>query len=152
MKPFALNTVLNYRKRLEEIAQHRLFEAEKNATLIEQTLQREKNLLKKQVETSNKLQAKGIDITELIRYEQMIYKIKDNIAAIQKKLFEKKNILREERENLILRSKQRQIMEQLKLRQNKNWSSYLNKKEAAMLDEIAIIRHEKTSSKQNSEL
>jgi len=41
------------------------------------------------------------------------------------------------------KAKDRQVMEKLKERQNADWQQYLNKKEAAMLDEIAIIFHNK---------
>jgi flagellar FliJ protein len=44
---------------------------------------------------------------------------------------------------LIKRSKERKVMEKLKTRQNQAWRAHLDKKEAAMLDEIAVIFHER---------
>ena len=142
MKPFSLETVLNYRQRLEDIAHNRFFEAEKNRTIIEKKLAHELKLLDKLIKTSSALQAKGITITELIRYENIILKNEENILAIRKTLAEKEVLAEKERENLIRRSRDRQILEGLKDHQNLAWKAYLNKKEAAMLDEIAIIRYD----------
>jgi flagellar FliJ protein len=142
MKPFALQTVLNYRKRLEDIAQHRLIEAKKVQETIERKLNDEINALAIFIAETEKLQAEGIGITELIRYEESITSQKDNIRAIKKNLTEKCELVQIEQRNLIHRSKEKQIMERLKHTQNKAWQAYLNKKEAAMLDEIATSRHQ----------
>jgi flagellar FliJ protein len=142
MKPFSLQTVLNYRKRLEDIAQHRLIEAKKVQETIEKKLSAEINALAIFIAETEKLQNEGIGITELIRYEESITSQKNNIRAIKKNLKEKCQLVQNEQQNLIHRSKERQIMERLKQTQNKAWQSYLNKKEAALLDEIATSRHQ----------
>lgn len=142
MKPFSLQAVLSYRQRLEEIAQYRLAEAKKTQETIKKKLADEVTALALFIDESESLQAKGIGITELIRHEGRITAQKHNILAIEKNLVEKASIVRREQQNLIHRSKERQIMEQLKETQNKAWLGYLNKKEAAMLDEIATTRHE----------
>jgi len=142
MKPFALQTVLNYRKRLEDIAQHRLIEAKKVQETIERKLNDEINALAIFIAETEKLQTEGIGITELIRYEESITSQKDNIRAIKKNLTEKCELVQIEQRNLIHRCKEKQIMERLKHTQNKAWQAYLNKKEAAMLDEIATTRHQ----------
>ena len=142
MKPFSLQTVLDYRKRLEDIAQHRLIEAKKVQETIEKKLSAEINALAIFIAETEKLQTEGIGITELIRYEESITSQKDNIRAIKKNLTEKCQLVQNEQQNLIHRSKERQVMERLKQTRNKAWRAYLNKKEAAMLDEIATSRHE----------
>ena len=68
---------------------------------------------------------------------------KSELETLKKILIEKEaNVLRE-RENTIKRSKERKVMEKLKEKQNATWQQYLNKKEAALLDEIAVIFHER---------
>jgi len=141
MKPFSLETVLNYRQRLEDIAHNRFFKAEQNRALVRQKLNKEQVKLNRLIEKSAQLQAQGVTITELIRYETSILQNEKNIAAIKKTLDEKTMLMQKERENLIQKSRDRQIMERLKEQQNQAWREYLDKKEAAMLDEIAIIRH-----------
>ncbi len=142
MKPFSLQTVLNHRKRLEDIAQHRFLEAKKTHSIIITKLDEASHALKLFITESAQLQQEGIGITELIRHEERIAAQKQNIQAIKKNLAEKKQLVEKEQQNLLLRSKERQILERLKETQNKAWQAYLNKKEAAMLDEIATTRHE----------
>lgn len=142
MKPFSLETVLTYRKRLEDIAQHRFFEAKKVHQQVEQKLAAENSILAELSHRSEQLQSEGVNITELIRYEERILQVKANVKGIAKTLAEKAEIVSREHQNLINRANERQIMERLKERQNKAWTAFLNKKETIMLDEIAILRHD----------
>jgi flagellar FliJ protein len=142
MKPFSLQTVLDYRKRLEDIAQHRFTEAKKTRASIEKKLGDEINALTEFIKETEKLQTVGIGITELIRHEEKITAQKNNITAIKKHLKERSELVHKEQQNLIHRCKERRIMEQLKETQNKARQVFLNKKEAAMLDELATSRHE----------
>lgn len=148
MKPFSLDTVLKFRKSQEDLAQRRLFEARTNRDLVQQKLFSEQSKLTDLVSLTERLQIDGINITELILHEQRILHLKTNLQAIEKKLTEKKDLFEKEMQNLVHRSKERQIMERLKTHQNAAWRQYLDKKEAAMLDEIAIMRHD---SEQNFE-
>ena len=146
MEPFTLQTVLDYRKRLEDIAQQRLIEARKIKQTIKQKLTDEIRALAFFIDESERLQTEGIGIPELIRYEERITNQKYTIQAIEQNLLEKTELVRKEQQNLVQRSKERQTMERLKETQNKAWITYLNKKEAAMLDEIATSRHDSEKS------
>ena len=143
MKPFSLETVLKYRNRLEDIAKNRLFEAQTERQQVQDKLTEEQTNYANLVETLNRLQSEGIEILEHIRYEDKIQFSKNRIVAIKKTLAEKTARVVVERELLIQRGKERKIMEKLKEKQNIAWREYLDKKEAAMLDEIAIIFHNK---------
>ena len=142
MKPFTLDNVLAYRRRLEDIAHHRFLEAQKVHRQVEEKLAEEHTVLAELAGRSEHLQSKGMEITELIRYEERILQVKANIRAIAKTLAEKADLVLREHQNLINRANQRQIMERLKERQNKAWTAFQDKKETAMLDEIALLRHD----------
>ncbi len=142
MKPFSLENVLAYRKRLEDIAQNRFFEAKKNHQQVEKKLAEENFLLADLAERCERLQSEGIAITDLIRFEERILQVKANIRAITKTLAEKNDIVVQEHHNLIHRAKERQMMERLKTQQNTAWKTFLNKQETAMLDEIALNHHD----------
>ncbi|MFH0781284.1 MAG: flagellar export protein FliJ [Pseudomonadota bacterium] len=142
MKPFTLENVLAYRKRLEDIAKLRYLEAKKIHRQVEQKLAAEKAVLAELSRRSEHLQSEGVDIIELIRYEERILQVKANVKAIDKTLIEKAEIVLREHQSLIKRAKEKQIMERLKEQQNKAWEAFLNKKETAVLDEIAILRHD----------
>lgn len=143
MKPFSLDTVLKYRKRLEDIAKNRLHEAQTARQMVQDRLAAEEQEYAGLLATLDRRQFEGIDILELIRYEEQIMFSKNRIAAIRKTLDDKTARVVEARELLIRRSKERNVMEKLKTRQNQAWQNYLDKKEAAMLDEIAVLYHER---------
>ncbi len=143
MKPFTLNTVLNYRVQLEKMAQNRLLLAEKKRTEILVQLQEKQTLFQKLIRESAQRQSEGIEVVELIRYEERIEFVKNELAALQKVLAERDEAVRKERENTLQKSKERKVMEKLKEKQDAAWQFYLDKKEAAMLDEIAVIFHER---------
>jgi flagellar export protein FliJ len=141
VKPFTLDVVLNYRKRLEDIAQQRFVEAKRIRETIRQKLISEEDTFSKLCAESYRLQAEGITVAELIRYEERINYLQKSVKAIRKTLAEKEEIVATEQKNLARRSKERQVMERLKEQQNSQWGEYLSRKEASMLDEISVIRH-----------
>jgi len=143
MKPFSLDTVLKYRVQLEKIAKNRLYEAEKKRAEVFLELQQKKAIFKTLIKDLARLQSQGMDVAEMIRYEERIDLIKNELGLLQSNLAEKEKTVLHERENTLQKSKERKVMEKLKERQNIAWKQYLNKKEAAMLDEIAVIFHER---------
>ncbi len=142
MKPFTLDTVLTFRKRQEDLAQRRLFDARINRDLVQQRFETEQTHLENLIRVTTEQQLKGINITELILHEQRIDHLKTNLQAIKKTVEEKNALFEKEMGNLVQRSRERQIMERLKTHQNAAWRQYIDKKEAAMLDEIAVLRHD----------
>ena len=143
MKPFQLDRVLDHRKRLEDIAANRHFEAKRQTKLVQEKLYHETKNLESLIAKTEELQAGTIRILDLINYENQIDYLKKNILAIKKKLQEKTESVDKEHKILLERSKGRQIMESLREKQNRSWKEYLDKNEVAMLDEIAIVRHDK---------
>ena len=142
-KPFTLDTVLNYRKRLEDVAKNRFFEAKKIHTIIQEKFICEKDNLSAVILECDELQANGVEITKLILFEDKISTSQKNIRAIKKNVQEKFKLVEQEKTNLLQRSREYQVMERLKVEQNASWRQYLDKKEAAMLDEVAVMRHGK---------
>lgn len=142
-KPFTLDIVLNYRKRLEDLAKNRFFEAKKIHAIIQEKLDCEKNNLTTTILECEELQTNGVEITKLILFEEKISATQNNIIAIEKNVQEKEKLVAQEKTNLLQRSREYQVMDRLKIDQNASWRQYLDKKEAAMLDEVAIMRHGK---------
>lgn len=142
MKPFALYTVLDYRKRQEDTARQRFAEARKVMDTVANRLHDEQDMLNALIRKKELLEKKGINILELVLYEEQITKVIANVKAIEKNLKDKTEIMRKEQQNLVRRAKDRRIMERLKERQDLAWKGYLDKKEMSMLDEVAITRHD----------
>ncbi len=142
MKPFQLDAVLTHRKRMEDIAASRLFDAKRQKKLVQQKLQEQNITLQFLIEKIEELQSNTMPVLDLISYENQIHFLEKNIGEIKKNLQQKAVILQKEQENLITKSKERQIMESLKEQQNRSWKEYLDKKEVTLLDEIATLRHD----------
>ena len=141
MRPFTLDAVLVFRKRQEDIAQHRYFEACRSHAAVSSRLDAEKGLFAEVVTDRERQQREGVEINTLLFYEERIAYLDNAIQAMSKTLAEKAALVSQELNNLQQKNRERQIMEKLKEQQNKAWQEHLNKKERAMFDEIAVIRH-----------
>ncbi|MBW6521349.1 MAG: flagellar export protein FliJ [Desulfoarculaceae bacterium] len=141
MKPFTLDTVLKHRKTLEEQAIYRLVKARKEEAEAQRQLQEDESILATLIETFTSEQCLGIEVVRLAWFEQRIPLIEQLVAASQLLLKKKKEGSNRAQEQLIGKSKDRKIMETLQQKQDESWQQYLNKKETATLDEIAVIFH-----------
>ena len=143
MKPFSLHTVLNYRQRLEDMAQNGLAKAQQAEELARRELEQERDRHQAVISMIERIQREGVGITELIRYEDHLVQVKERLGKLDEQLEKRKQDVEQARRQLLKKSRERQAMEKLRERQDAAWKVYLNKKEAAMLDEIAIIFNEK---------
>lgn len=141
MKPFTLDAVLQHRKSLENQAAHLLVKAREEERDVQRLLNQEKEILKVLIETMAQEQIKGIEVVKLAQFDQRIILIGKQIEALQVLLQKKQEVVNRAQERLIAKSKDRKIMETLQQKQNEAWQHYLNKKETATLDEIAVIFH-----------
>lgn len=142
-KPFTLDTVLHYRERLETLAQEALALARQAEDKVLEELDRNHQASNALITHINTIQEQGVGITELISQEEHLAYIKNQVRELEEELAEKREHVKKCHSLLVERSKQRQVMEKLKERQNAAWKQYLDKKEAAMLDEMAIVFHDR---------
>jgi flagellar protein FliJ len=143
MKPFTLDTVLSYRERLETLAQEALAAARQAEDEVQDKLTRKRHIYESLVAHISTIQEQGVSINDLISQEEHLAYIKNEIKNLEQHLVEKREQVKKSHAQLVEKSKQRQVMEKLKERQNQAWKEYLNKKEAAMLDEMAIVFHDR---------
>jgi flagellar FliJ protein len=141
MKPFTLDAVLQHRKSLENQAAHRLVKAREEEREAQRQLKEEEEVLKVLIETMAREQTLGIEVVKLAQFEQRIILIGKEVQALQVLLRKKKELVTQAQKHLIAKSKDRKIMETLQQKQDEAWQHYLNKKETAALDEIAVIFH-----------
>ena len=140
-KPFNLETVLKFKKRRKDEASQRLVQAEKNRNAVAQILAEKQEEQLRLIDQLENLQKVGIEVQMLIFYEDRISFLKNEEKSIRKTLREKENIVTNERKRLIDCAREHQALSDLKERQNIEWKKYLEKKDAATLDEIAVLRH-----------
>lgn len=140
-KPFTLDTVLEYRQLLEDAAKNDLFNARKDEELARIKIEEQQTVYSNLNQQWMEMQQQECPILDLISVEAKIAYAKQKIKELQVILEDKIKLVQKAQKLLILRSKEKKVMEKLKEKQNTQWQKYLNKKEAAMLDEIAILRH-----------
>jgi len=145
-KPFTLDSVLKYRKRQESMAQEKFIQAKADAEMAFQALEEAKNALGNLINTLEEKQISGILAMELARFEERIQYARDQIELLKVSYQKKKKIVKDKRLLLLEKSRNYKVLDTLKEQQNRTWKNYLDKKEAAMLDEIAILRHDRKTS------
>lgn len=141
MKPFTLDTVLKHRKNLEIQAIQRLVKAREEKNNAQDQLNKEEGILANLIETLNREQTLGIDVVKLVQFEQRINLIEKQIPVLRTILQKKNEAVNQAQGHLISKSKDRKIMETLQQKQDQAWQQYMNHKETAILDEIAVIFH-----------
>jgi flagellar FliJ protein len=141
MKPFSLDTVLRHRKSLENQAIHRLAKAREEEQEAGRHLRAEEKIMATLLETLAQEQSLGIEVVKLAQFEQRINLIAKQLLTLQTIVQRKKEAVIQAHQHLIAKSKDRKIMETLQQKQDEAWRQYLNQKETAALDEVAVIFH-----------
>ena len=142
-KPFSLDTVLKVRKRKEDLAQQKLQQALAVQKEVENKILAARLDQQEVIRTLEIKQQEGMLAVELGRFEERIAYSHGEIESLEQLLSEKKKICENKRNLLIERSRDYKVLAELKERQNQAWKKYIDKKEANMLDEIAILHHDR---------
>jgi len=142
-KPFSLDSVLKFRKRQEDIAQEQFIRKQREADEVKDRLVTAKDSLATLIISLEKLQIRGVSIAEFARYEERKHFEQVQVDELSAILIKKQKAVQKKRQILIEKVKEHKTLTTLKEQQNKNWKDYINKKEAAMLDEIAILHHDR---------
>ncbi|MCL1981026.1 MAG: flagellar export protein FliJ [Proteobacteria bacterium] len=143
MKPFSMHAVLKYRKQLEDSAQQALHQAlEAEMRLQEAVFRSEKELVELYTDLQQE-QIQGTTVDRLRLFESRIDLERRELETRQKELSKQQAQVAKKRQMLIKRSKDKKIIEKLREQQNAAYARFLEKKELAMLDEIAVLAHER---------
>ncbi len=140
-KPFSMDTVLKVRKREEDFAHQKFMQAIEQQQKVENNLLRCKEKQNATIQLLAQKQQQGIIAVELGLFEDKIEFNYRQINSLITLLQEKKQFTEKKRKFLVTKSQEHKILETLKERQNSAWAKHIAKKEAAMLDEIAILHH-----------
>ena len=143
MKPFSMHAVLKFRKQLEDNARQQLYQAlELEARLLEATMRTEEALsaLSRDAQRDKE---QGTSIDRLLLFEYRIDLVKQQLEVQKNDLEKQQAQVSIKRQQLVKASKDRKVMDKLKEQQNAAYAKFLDKKEMAMLDEIAVLSHER---------
>ena len=140
MFKFRLESLLNYRKFIEDKLQRELNEFKR---LLEEEREKMKAYKDKRKLILDKLKEKeceDLSITELTVCISFIEILSEDIEQQKKMLKEMEDKLEQKRQDLIEAQKKKKMLEKLKLKQWKFYLHDLNKKEEKFLSEVTINR------------
>jgi flagellar FliJ protein len=146
MKPFSMEPVLRYRKQLADEARQKHFASKKKEGEIQERLfQVEKRLAKLYTDLAHE-KAEGTTIDRLLLFENRILTLQETLKKLHTELEEQQKIVARRRRRLLQAGQDKKALEKLKEKQNLAYKQYKDKKEAAMLDEVAVLRHGRQSN------
>lgn len=139
MKPFRLQTVLEYRKRREDEVQKRVMIAREH--LRQLLTEREAMELDVSRLCQECAQAKldSLQLPEIMLYEQCIAFKKQQILASNQRIDEQETRVHEEQKELVQARQEKRILEKLKEKRRAAESFRLQQEEKKVLDEIAVL-------------
>lgn len=143
MKPFTMESVLNYRKQLEDIAQQKLSVEQNKEKKLLQKKESVNAELKNLYGTLESLHAEGITVQMLLLYEMRINVVREQLSLLHDELSVLKTQVNKRRKELLKASQDKRILEKLKKQQNLAYKKYMDKKEATMLDETAVLFYDR---------
>jgi flagellar FliJ protein len=143
MKPFTLHAVLKYRHQLEDQALQSLAQALEVETRLRQALNQVEEELAELYHDLQRDKEQGTTVDRLILFDQRIDLVKTQVAERRTALEKQQLQVNKRRQQLLKASKDRKVIEKLKEQQNAAYKHHLDKLEAGMLDEIAVLSHER---------
>ncbi|MBM9602973.1 flagellar export protein FliJ [Desulfopila inferna] len=147
MKPFSLTAVLQYRRQLEDSAATRLVHAQLELQAKQQEYDELVDRYTKLLARLDQLQDGGITVEDLLQYENHLSWLKGQQKKVADELHSATVKVSQKRRLVVDRRRDKKILEKLKDKQNREWRQYLEKKEAAQLDEIAVLAHDRDQQK-----
>ena len=141
MKPFSMEPVLRYRQQLEDKARQKLFTDLKKKEKIRSELKRSTEALSGLYADLTFERTQGTTVDRLLLFEHHIVSKQEKIDLLQADLEKQEKVIERRRRHLLQASQDKKALEKLKERQNLAYKKYRDKKEAIMLDEIAVLRY-----------
>lgn len=137
-KPFKLQTVLNYRHRLENIASQKLADAlYRERALQPQLAEKREDLHRLQKELTRHQQI-GISVQQLQFYRHSIHHAQTNLRALEKQIVKLCQEVEARRRELVVACRDKKLLENLKEKMASEEAFETNRIEDAQLDEIAL--------------
>jgi flagellar FliJ protein len=137
-KKFKLQSVLNYRQSLEELAQQVLGASLQRKGELDAELQNQQTALRKHDEELKRRQQEGLSVAEIELFETQIHHCRRRIEQLLLELASLEQQIAREREELLGAVQDKQVMEKLKEKQEAAYNRELNRQERIILDEVSL--------------
>lgn len=143
MKPFSLHAVLKYRRQLEDRALQSLAQAVDVETRLTEALRAVEDELAGLYNDLQRDKEHGTSVDRLLLFDQRIDLVKEQVQQRRTALEKQRTQVAKRRQALLRAGKERKIMEKMEEQQNAAYTRYREKLEAGMLDEIAVLSHDR---------
>lgn len=141
MNPFKLQSVLDYRHSLCNVAQQELCETIKAENSLLTILNKERLALDNLYAELDAKQKNGIKPHELAMYECQCQHKTGTLKNLEQKLFSIRKTILVQRQNVCEADRDKKLLVKLKEKQTAAFTLSMRRKENSTLDEIAIQRH-----------
>jgi len=138
-----MHAVLKYRRQLEDSARQALAQAMEIEARLQKMLQQTEKELTGLYADLQQDQEQGTTVDRLRLFDTRIDLVRNELEAQRTKLIEQQQQVAQRRQMLVKRSKDRKIIEKVRDQQDAAYARFLEKKEMTMLDEIAVLSHER---------
>ncbi|MFW6105951.1 MAG: flagellar export protein FliJ [Desulfovermiculus sp.] len=140
MKDFPLDSVLNYRKNLEDMAQLALGQARQEYRRVEQRILAEKEQLAEVRQALDARQTQGTDAMTLMLHQQYLERLGHNLQRLEQELLRMDKMIWDKKKALHTACTDKKKLEKLKMRHELEAQAEENRVETAQLDEVAAFR------------
>ena len=139
MKPFRLQTILEYRQRLEDEAHKALMLSieEQNQLIAERDAEQAAvNRLGRECEEAKTNQ---VQLQEIMLYDECLVVKKRQVLVCEHKILEQEKIVRQKQEALTKARQEKRILEMLKEKRSAAEKERQEQQEKAFLDELGVL-------------
>lgn len=139
MKPFKLQTLLDYRKRLADKAHEALMVTMEERDLLAAARETEENEVGRLCRELEAEKSRNISVPEMMLYEQCISAKKRHVRDLDHQLARADKNVREKRQELVKARQKRRVLEILKEKRETAERSKREHQEKMFMDEVAVM-------------
>lgn len=135
---FKLQTVLNHRQRLENLAQQKLADSLRRETAMQHQLASQRAALNKLHQELTHRQQSGITVHELLLFRLSINRQRKDLKALLEQTEKLHREVKNNRQLLAESAQEKKLLENLKEKKEAEQKYQANRRESATLDDIAL--------------
>ncbi|APG27319.1 flagellar export protein FliJ [Syntrophotalea acetylenivorans] len=135
---FKLQTVLNHRQRLENLAQQKLAESLRSETAMQHQVASQRATLNKMHQELTQRQQTGISVQDLQLFRLSINRHRKNLQKLIEQAEELHREVKNNRQLLSEAAQEKKLLENLKEKKEAEQKHQDNRRESAILDDIAL--------------
>lgn len=135
-RAFRLETVLRYRRQMEEVVRQEFLEARRDLEAEERHLMGLETLKHRTRKALSRLRNQAVDPEAFALHQQHFQWVEEAVQEQRRRVMEKIRAFQERRARLLEATRERKVLEQLQQRHQSQWWIWWRRRERRMLDEV----------------